>query len=66
MSKNIPPIGSIIFMENDINPASVYEGTSWELVTNNIYFVTEGQQKYDIHGVPELPYTRPKSWIRRG
>ena len=38
--KNIPPVGSIVFMKDDINPAESYPGTIWETVENNIYFIS--------------------------
>lgn len=62
--KHVPPIGSIIFIENDDHPAEMYPGTTWEPVVNNIYFITTKEPQFDIHGAPKLPYERPGTWRR--
>lgn len=61
--KHIPPVGSIIFMKADENPAATYPGTAWEQVENNIYFVTQEKQEKVADGW-KCPFEKPTSWVR--
>ena len=61
--KNIPPVGSIVFMKDDINPAESYPGTIWETVENNIYFISQ-EKNEKVNDGCKYPFDKPVSWVR--
>lgn len=61
---NKPPINAIIVVAGDENPHAMYPGTTWEIVENNIYFITTKELSYDKNGAPNVPYIRPVTWKR--
>lgn len=58
------PIGGIIFVESDENPAELFPGTTWEELINELYITSETEQQIDDEGNPVLPYTKPRTWRR--
>lgn len=58
------PVGSFIFLNRDLNPAELFQGTSWEIYENGLYITTEGQMHLDGNGRPTGDYVNLRCWIR--
>lgn len=58
------PVGAFIFLDRDVHPAELFEGTSWEIYENGLYITTEGQMHLDGNGRPTGDYTPLRCWIR--
>lgn len=66
MATNIElvPVGCIIFMDRNDNPAEIFPGTMWEELINELYITSEEEQEIDDEGNPVKPYDKLISWLR--